>query len=89
MAVAVASEIDVAVTLPGSPRGGAAYGYADGQRLRIVKQYDTGSVSFPKGASANMAMQATRVLDKAFDWVEFTYNRTLSRWEECGFGGYG
>ncbi|QPC98968.1 hypothetical protein [Qipengyuania soli] len=89
MAVSVASEVDLPMTLPGNPRGGAAYGYADGQVLRIVKQYDTGSVTFTKGASANMAMLATRVLDRAFDWVEFSYNRTLARWEECGFGAYG
>ncbi|MEZ5680675.1 MAG: hypothetical protein R3E14_05200 [Erythrobacter sp.] len=54
-----------------------------------MTQYDTGSVTFMQGASANMAMVATRVLDKAFDWIEFVYNRTLSRWEECGFGAYG
>lgn len=89
MSVAVASDIDVAVTLPPAPRGGPAHGYADGQPLRIVKNYDTGSIAFTKGASASMAMIATRVLDKTFDWIEFRFNRTLSRWEESGFGGYG
>lgn len=89
MAVAVASEIAVSVTLPASPRGGIAFGYADGQELRIVKQSDTGSIAFTKAASANMAMQASRTLAKAHDWIEFRFNRTLSRWEEIGFGGYG
>lgn len=89
MAVQVAGENAVAVTLPGVPRGGADYGYADGQTLRIVKQYDAGSITFAKGAAVSMAMVATRVLDKAFDWIELRYNRTLTRWEETGFGAYG
>ena len=89
MAIAVASETDVSVTLPPAPRGGAAFGYADGQPLRIVKTYDTGSIAFTKGASGSLAMVTTRVLDKAFDWIEFRFNRTLARWEETGFGGYG
>ena len=87
-AVALSGEIAIAVTLPGVPQGGSDFGYADKQRLHIVKQGDAGSVAFTKGASATMAMRETRVLDKAFDWIEFVYNRSLSRWEEVGFASY-
>lgn len=89
LALGVASDIPITLTLPAAPLGGAAYGYADGQRLRLVKQNATGTITFTKGASASMAMVATRVLDKGFDWIEFAYNRTLQRWEEAGFGTYG
>lgn len=89
LALGVASAIAVAVTLRASPAGGAAYGYADGQPLRIVKNTATGSIAFTKGAAASMAMTVTRTLTAAHDWIEFRYNRALSRWEESGFGGYG
>ena len=46
--------------------------------LFLVKQEDAGSIAFNKGASASMAMAATRVLDKAFDWIEFACNRSAS-----------
>lgn len=88
IALGVASAIAVGVTLRASPAGGAAYGYADGQPLRIVKNTATGSIAFTKGAAASMAMTATRTLAAAHDWIEFRYNRALSRWEESGFGGY-
>lgn len=88
LALGVASETALAVTLPANPAGGSAYGYADGQRLRLVKQDATGSVTFTKGASSAMAMVATRMLDNGGDWIEFAYNRMLQRWEEVGFGAY-
>ena len=88
MALELAGDIAVDLALPANPRGGANHGYADGQRLRLVKQDDAGSVAFIKGASASMAMAATRVLDKASDWIEFAYNRSASRWEEVGFCAY-
>ncbi|WP_324828638.1 hypothetical protein [Qipengyuania zhejiangensis] len=89
MALGLASEIAVDVTLPPHPAAGPAFGYADGQSVRIVKQSDTGSIRFAKGASASMAMAGDRTLDKAFDWIEFAYNRTLARWKESASGLYG
>ncbi len=88
MALALSGDIAVDLALPANPRGGANHGYADGQRLRLVQQEDAGSIAFAKGASTSMPMAATRVLDKTFDWIEFTYNRSASRWEEVGFGAY-
>ena len=88
MAVSLTGDIAVALTLPGNPQGGPEFGYGDGQRLRIVKQGDPGTITFTRGASATMALTATRVLDKGYDWIEFAYNRTLMRWEETGFGAY-
>ena len=84
-ALSVTSAITVAVTLPAHPAGGAAHGYADGQVVRFVKMYDAGAITFTKGAAPSMALMATRTLDLADDWIEFTYNRTRSRWEESGF----
>ncbi|MFA6218700.1 MAG: hypothetical protein WC692_02865 [Erythrobacter sp.] len=88
LALALADDIPIELTLSGAPLGGAQFGYADGQRLRLVKQDATGSIAFTKGASPSMAMVATRVLDSGFDWIEFAYNRMLQRWEEIGFGAY-
>ncbi|MDG5747845.1 hypothetical protein P8Q88_06600 [Qipengyuania sp. XHP0207] len=88
MALALTGDIALDLTLPANPRGGAPYGYADGQRLRLVKQDAAGSITFVKGASPSTAMMITRVLDKPHDWIEFTYNRAASRWEEAGFGAY-
>ncbi|TMM48408.1 hypothetical protein [Qipengyuania marisflavi] len=85
MALAVTGESALALTLPAYPAGGAAYGYADRQQVRLVKQLDQGSVTFTKGAAPSMAMMATRTLDHRDDWIEFTYNRSRARWEESGF----
>ena len=88
MVLALSGDIAVDLALPANPRGGANHGYADGQRLRLVKQENAGTITFNKGTSTSMAMTATRVLDKASDWIEFAYNRSASRWEEVGFGAY-
>jgi len=89
LSLGLASDVPIELTLPAAPLGGAQFGYADGQRLRLVKQDPTGSIAFTKGASPSMAMVATRVLDDGADWIEFVYNRTRQRWEEVGFGAYG
>ena len=87
MVLALSGDIAVDLALPANPRGEANHGYADGQRLRLVKQENAGTITF-KGTSTSMAMTATRVLDKASDWIEFAYNRSASRWEEVGCGAY-
>ncbi len=86
MAVQVSGEITADLVLARYPVGGSTYGYANGQRLRLVKQFDDGAIRFVKGATpANVCVMATRVLDLAYDWIEFTYNRDRGRWEESGF----
>lgn len=88
MAVSVSGENHFDCTLLAHPVGGADFGYADGQRLRIVKQYANGSLGFPTGGAASMVVRENRVLAQAHDWIEFRYNRHLARWEETGFGSY-
>lgn len=73
------------VTLPAHPAGGANYGYAEGQVVRLCKLSNTGEIRFAQGAIAAMAMQQTRILRLESDWIEFTYNELLERWEETGF----
>lgn len=85
MTVAMASGIIADVTLRRTPTGGADYGFSDGQRIRLVKHDATGSIRFVKGASSSFAVRETRVLDNAYDWIEFSYNRDWQRWEEEGF----
>ena len=72
-------------TLAAVPTGGSAYGFAEGQRLRIYKSGDLADVRFVKGQSANVSVQRTRVLDKHGDWIDFAFNSSAARWEECGF----
>ena len=85
MVLQLASGIIADMTLARAPAGGSAYGYADRQRIRLVKQDATGAIRFLKGASASYAVRETRVLDNAYDWIDFTWNRDLQRWEEDGF----
>ena len=73
------------MTLARVPQGGSDYGYVQGQRIRFVKDGDTGSIRFSKGASSSFAVSQTRVLERSYDWIEFSYNRDLQRWEEEGF----
>ncbi|MBX7539462.1 hypothetical protein [Qipengyuania sphaerica] len=85
MAIEMTSGIIADVTLARTPLGGDQFGYADGQRIRIVKHGPTGSIRFAKGASGSFAVRETRVLDNPNDWIEFSYNRDWQRWEEEGF----
>ena len=73
------------MTLARMPAGGAAFGYAEGQRIRFTKQGDDGAIRFIKGASPSFVVAETRVLDLEYDWIEFSYNRERQRWEEEGF----
>lgn len=88
MAVAVSGALGLDLTLPAHPAGGPGVGYADGQRLRLVKQGAGGSVRFVRGVAASTAVTQTRVLSSAHDWITFRYNRDLLRWEETGFASY-
>ena len=85
MTLEMASGIIADVSLARTPSGGIEFGYADGQRIRMVKQGATGSIRFAKGASLSFAVRDTRVLANAYDWIEFTYNRDWQRWEESAF----
>ena len=85
MTVQMANDSVADMTLRRTPTGGADYGYSDGQRIRIVKHDATGSIRFVKGASSAFAVRETRVLDHAYDWIAFSYNRDWQRWEEEGF----
>ena len=85
MTVQMANDSVADMTLRRTPTGGADHGYSDGQRIRIVKHDATGSIRFVKGASSAFAVRETRVLDNAYDWIEFSYNRDWQRWEEEGF----
>lgn len=85
MTIEAAGEIAADLTLARTPAGGAAFGYADGQRIRFVKQGGNGTLRFVKGAADGTAVIATRVLASSYDWIEFTYNRDWQRWEERGF----
>ncbi len=72
-------------TLPTAPTGGTAYGFAEGQKLRIYKSGDLADLRFVKGQSAAFSVQRTRVLDKHGDWIEFAFNSGAGKWEENGF----
>ena len=86
MAVAVGSEIALDMSIARWPAGGAEYGFAEGQKLRLAKTDGQGSIRFVKGQSpASFAVNQTRVLAAAHDWIEFTYNGNIARWEESGF----
>ena len=85
MSVGVASEIVADMVLARTPLGGPDYGYADGQRIRLVKHGAAGSIRFVKGASNSFGVNATRELTEPYDWIEFGYNREWQRWEEEAF----
>ena len=86
MALEVASDIAVDMTLPRWPGGGPDHGYADGQELRLVKNDGRGAVRFVKDAAPDaLVLQETRVLKEAHDWIAFTFNASVRRWEESGF----
>ena len=85
MTVAAAGDIVADLTLARTPAGGADFGYADGQRIKFVKQGMVGTLRFVKGADDGTAVLSTRVLANAYDWIAFTYNRDWQRWEESGF----
>jgi len=85
MTIAAASDIVADLTLARAPAGGPDFGYADGQRIRFVKQGMVGTLRFVKGADDGTAVLSTRALAHAYDWIEFTYNRDWQRWEESGF----
>ena len=68
------------------PVAGPGFGYGEGQTVRFVKEYATGSIRFAKAANGvSQAVTQDRVLDAAQDWIEFRFNLGLRRWEECGF----
>ena len=73
------------MTLRRTPVGGAQYGFADRQLIRMIKQDGTGSIRFAKGSSNSFAVRETRILANAHDWIEFSYNSEFQRWEEEGF----
>ena len=85
MTLRMASGIIADMTLARAPAGGSDYGYAGRQRIRMVKQGATGSIRFVKGASPSFGVLETRVLENEYDWIEFSWNRDLDRWEEEGF----
>ncbi len=85
MTLELTSDSVADIVLARTPRGGADYGYADGQRIRIVRQWATGTMRFVKGGHDGTVVLATRVLAGPYDWIEFTYNRDWQRWEESGF----
>lgn len=86
MAVEAADEAVYDMVMARWPGGGPGYGYAEGQIVRIVKNDDRGTIRFVKGAAPdNMGLKATRALDKADDWIAFTFNSRIRRWEESGF----
>ena len=85
MTVELTQDVVADITLARIPGGGRDYGYADGQRIRLVKQNNRGTMRFVKGASDGTRMTVTRELAGEHDWIEFIYNRDWERWEESGF----
>ena len=68
------------------PTGGAEYGYASKQKVRLMKGNDVGQIRFGKNQQPwNHEVRETRVLTRTHDWIEFVYNPNLRRWEEAGF----
>ncbi len=86
MAIGAASDVTLDMSLARWPVGGPDYGYYEGQKLRLAKNDAQGVIRFVKGsAPANFAVNETRALADAHDWIEFTYNVGIRRWEESGF----
>jgi len=56
--------------LPAAPVGGAAYGHADCQRLKIMKAGHTGTLVFARGAIPAIKVPANRSLANDSDWIE-------------------
>ena len=73
------------LTLANTTTGGGAYGFAEGQMLRLYKNGDVADLRFVYGASAAFAVPQSRVLAKNGDWIEFAFNAAANRWEEAGF----
>ena len=73
------------MTLPAAPTAGSAYGFAEGQKLRLYKNGTTGDLRFVKNANAATHVVETRVLRQDGDWIEFTYDSSARRWAESGF----
>lgn len=73
------------LTLPNTTSGGGAYGFADGQLVRLYKNGDVADLRFVQGAVASFAVPETRVLAKGGDWIEFAFNSSANRWEEAGY----
>ena len=86
MAIEVAADATLDMTLARWPGGGPAFGYAEGQQVRLVKNDARGAIRFVKGANPlNAEVNATRTLKAAHDWIAFTFNASIRRWEESGF----
>ncbi len=85
MTLELSADIAADIVFARTPPGGAEYGYADGQRIRIVKQDARGTMRFVKGGNDGTVVLTTRELTGSYDWIEFTYNRDWQRWEESGF----
>ena len=86
MAIGAASNVTLDMSVARWPVGGPDYGYYEGQKLRLAKNDAQGVIRFVKGAApANFAVNETRALTDAHDWIEFTYNVGIRRWEESGF----
>ena len=86
MAMACANDELIDCSVKSSPSGGADYGYAPRQTLRLIKSNDTGQIRFTKNAQPwNYEMTQTRVLTKRHDWIEFVYNPNFRRWDETAF----
>ena len=86
VAVGCANDELVECTLLANPSGGADYGYAPRQKLRLVKRNGVGQIRFSKNAAPwYFEMLETRVLTNHYDWIEFVYHPSLRRWEETGF----
>ena len=86
LSVACANDALADVTPLSEPAGGAGYGYAGGQTLRLIKATDTGQIRFRKNELPwHYEMLETRVLSNAHDWIEFVFNPNLRRWDEAGF----
>ena len=85
MSVEVTGDIVADMVLARTPSGGPDFGYADGQRIRLVKHGAAGSIRFVKGASSSFGVNETRELTEPYDWIEFGYNREWQRWEEEAF----
>lgn len=68
MAIEVAADATLDMTLARWPGGGPGFGYAEGQEVRLVKNDARGAIRFVKGANPlNAEVNATRTLTAAHD----------------------
>ncbi|MDR7102048.1 hypothetical protein [Croceicoccus sp. BE223] len=73
------------ITLNRFPNGGAGFGYANGQKLRIYLQSNQGALRFVKD-TPGMRLSQTRTLKVRKDFIEFTYSAYEGGyWEESAF----